>query len=126
MKLEHIALTIEDAKEIKNFYIDILEMKEVKNFVLKKELANKIFGINKDTSAFYLQKDDLFLEVFLFDEKLNQGFYHICLAVKNREALVTKAQAQNYECIRIERDIFDLIFIKDKIGNIFEIKESNI
>ena len=126
MKLEHIALTIEDAKEIKDFYIDILEMKEVKNFVLKKKLANKIFGINKDTSAFFLQKNDLFLEIFITNEKLKQGFDHFCLAIKDRETLVTKAQAQNYECIRIERDIFDLIFIKDKIGNIFEIKERNI
>jgi hypothetical protein len=101
-------------------------MKEVKKFVLKKELANKIFGINKDTSAFFLQKDDFFLEIFVTDKKLKQGFNHICLTIKDRETLVTKAEAQNYECIRIKRDVFDLIFIKDKIGNIFEIKESNI
>ncbi|MBC8486375.1 MAG: hypothetical protein H8D45_10090, partial [Bacteroidetes bacterium] len=52
-----------------------------------------------------------------------QGFDHICLAIKDRETLITKAEAQNYECIRRKRDIFDLIFIKDKSGNIFEIKE---
>ncbi len=123
MKLEHIGLTISESKEIKDFYINILGMREVKTFVLNKILAQKIFGINKNTSAFFLQKNDLFLEIFVTDEKLKQGFNHICLTIKDRETLVTKAEAQNYECIRIERDIFDLIFIKDKSGNIFEIKE---
>ena len=123
MKLEHIALTISDIDEVKNFYIDIIEMKELKNFVLKKELTQKIFNINTDTSVFFLQKDDLFLEIFLSDEKFKQGFNHICISVKDRENLITKAEAQNYECIRIERDFSDLIFIKDKSGNVFEIKE---
>ncbi len=123
MKLEHIALTISDIDEIKNFYIDILEMKELKNFVLKSELAQKIFNINKDTSAFFLQKDDLFLEIFLCDEKLKQGFNHICISAKDREKLVKKSEVQNYKCIRIEREFSDLIFIKDKSGNIFEVKE---
>ncbi|MBC8185109.1 VOC family protein [candidate division KSB1 bacterium] len=126
MKLEHIALTIEDAKEIKDFYIDILEMKEVKTFVLNKILAQKIFGIQKDTNVFYLQRNNLFLEVFITGEKLKQGFDHICLSVKDRETIVTKAEPQNYECVRIKRDVFDLIFVKDKSGNIFEIKESNM
>ena len=123
MKLEHIGLTISESKEIKDFYINILGMREVKTFVLNKILAQKIFGINKNTSAFFLQKNDLFLEIFVTDEKLKQGFNHICLTIKDRETLVTKAEAQNYECIRIERKLSDLIFIKDKSGNIFEIKE---
>lgn len=123
MKLEHIALTISDIDEIKKIYIDILEMKELKNFVLKSELAQKIFNINKDTSAFFMQKDDLFLEIFVTDEKLKQGFNHICISVNDREKLVKKSEAQNYKCIRIERDFSDLIFIKDKSGNIFEVKE---
>lgn len=42
---------------------------------------------------------------------------------ENREELVAKAEQNNYKCIRIEREISDLIFVKDKSGNIFEIKE---
>ncbi|MCF8299399.1 MAG: VOC family protein [Saprospiraceae bacterium] len=122
MKLEHIALSISEVKEIKNFYVDILGMKEQKNFILKAELGQKIFNINKDTSVFFLQKDDLFFEVFLNEEKPSTGFNHICFSVKDREGLIEKSETQNYECIRIERDFSDLIFIKDKSGNIFEIK----
>ena len=123
MKLEHIALTISDIQEVKDFYINILEMKELKSFVLKSELAQKIFNIDKDTSAFFLQKDDLFLELFVSDEKLKQGFNHICISVNNRENLVKKSEAKNYNCVRIKREFSDLIFINDKSGNIFEVKE---
>ena len=123
MKLEHIALTISEPADIKDFYLDILGMKEVKNFVLNKVLANKIFGVNKEISVFLLQKDDISLEIFILHGQSKRSFEHICLAVNDREELVENCLKQNYECIRIERDLFDLIFLKDKSGNVFEIKE---
>ena len=123
MKLEHIALTVSEPADIKNFYLDILGMKEVKNFVLNKVHANKIFGIDKETSVFLLQKENIFLELFVTPEQKKKNFEHICFAVKKREELVKNSLKQDYECIRIERDLFDLLFIKDKSGNVFEIKE---
>jgi hypothetical protein len=39
--------------------------------------------------------------------------------------LINKAIAANYECLRIERKYADLVFIKDKSGNIFEIKNAD-
>ena len=126
MKLEHIAITVSEPADIKDFYLDILGMKEVKNFVLNKVLTNKIFGINKVTSVCLLQKDNISLEVFILHGKNKHSFEHICLTVKDREALVENSLKQNYECIRIERDLFDLVFIKDRSGNIFEIKEGKV
>ncbi len=126
MKLEHIALSVTDTEEIKNFYFNILEMEEVKSFVLNKELANNIFKIEKEVLVFLLQKDKLFFEIFVTNMQNNQSYNHVCIAIQKREELVEKAIKQGYICIRIKRDMFDLIFIKDKNGNIFEIKESNI
>lgn len=65
MNLEHIALTVTDYKEISRFYQEILGFSEVRSFVLKKDLAREIFGIEKETKVFHLQKDDLLLEIFL-------------------------------------------------------------
>ncbi|MBI9039182.1 MAG: VOC family protein [Bacteroidales bacterium] len=123
MKIEHIALTVSDVEEVKNFYTDILEMEELKNFVLNKELSQKIFNTPEDTSAFFMQKNDLFLELFICNEKLKQGFNHTCISVNDREAIVKKAESRDYECIKIKREFSNLIFIKDKSGNIFEVKE---
>ncbi len=126
MKLEHIGITISEQGEINNFYQNILGFKQLKTFTLNKTLSGKIFNIPIDTPVCLIQKDNLILEIFIYPDKVKQNFNHICLSVKDRENLITKAEAQKYECIRIKRDIFDLIFIKDKSGNIFEIKESNI
>ena len=123
MKLEHIALTISEPADIKDFYLDILGMKEMKNFILNKSLANKIFNIDKEVSVYLLQKNDISLEMFILPGKNKHSFEHVCFAVNDREMLVENSLKQNYECIRIERDLFDLIFLKDKSGNVFEIKE---
>ncbi len=123
MKLQHIAFSVSNIDEIENFYADILEMKKLRSFVLIKELAHKIFNINKDVDVFLMKKEELTFEIFVSNQKGKKGFSHICISVKDREKLVKKVEAQNYECIRIERDSFDLIFIKDKSDNIFEIKE---
>ncbi|MEA3495068.1 MAG: VOC family protein [Bacteroidota bacterium] len=123
MKLQHIAFSVSNIDEVEKFYADILEMKKLKSFVLKKELAHKIFNINEDTAVFLMGKEELTFEIFVSNQKVEKGFAHICISVKDREKLIEKVEAQKYECIRIERDNFDLIFIKDKNGNIFEIKE---
>jgi len=52
-----------------------------------------------------------------------QYFQHICILVDDREALLKKAINKTYDFTRIEREDFDLVFVRDKCGNIFEIKE---
>ena len=94
----------------------------MKNFVLNKNLARDIFGIDKETKAFLLQKNELILEIFVVSESIEKGFNHICISDANREELVKIAMQYNYEIIRIEREYNDLIFIKDNSGNIFEMK----
>ena len=124
IKLEHIGITISEQEEINNFYQNILGFNQVKTFTLNKTLSGKIFNIPIDTPVYLMQKDNFILEIFVSaDYQIKQNFNHICLSIKNREEVFQKAIAQKYECIRIERDVFDLIFIKDKGGNIFEIKE---
>jgi catechol 2,3-dioxygenase-like lactoylglutathione lyase family enzyme len=125
MKLEHIGLTVTDPAEVENFYHDILGMSEVRNFVLEKDLAGRIFGIDKEISVFLLQNEKLLLEIFLLPEQKKQNFDHICISIKNREELIEKAAQNGYEYIRLNRKYADLMFIKDKSGNTFEIKESN-
>jgi len=123
MKLEHIALSVSDHQEVEKFYTNILGIKQIKNFVLRKELATNIFEINEEVSVFLLQKDKVIFEIFITTEYRKQAFDHVCISIKNREEFINKAFLGGYKVIRIEREIFDLIFVKDKDGNIFEIKE---
>jgi len=123
MKLEHIALSVSDYKEIEKFYTNVLGMKQIKNFVLRKELAANIFEINEEITVFLLQKDRVVFEIFITTEYRKQAFDHVCISIKNREEFINKVLLNGYKVIRIEREIFDLLFVKDKDENIFEIKE---
>lgn len=125
MRLEHVALTITDRKEITNFYHEILGMREIRNFSLDKDLAREIFAIEKETTVFHLQKEELLLEIFLMPGQFEHGFNHICISLTNREEIVKKAAQHAYKCIRLPGQNSDMIFIKDASGNIFEIKKGH-
>lgn len=122
MKLEHIALTISDSNELNNFYHGILGFKFNKKFALSKELSKQIFNISTIPAVNLMQRDNIFLEIFIYPKISKQKYNHICLAIKNRTEICKKAIDNGYTCIHIKRDISDLIFIKDKSGNIFELK----
>ena len=123
MKLEHIAITINDSREISSFYKGILGMQEVRSFVLNETLSEKIFGIPIETPVYQLKNGELLLEIFVNPKKKENDFNHICFKINDRQTLINKAIAQNYECIQIEREKYNLVFIKDKSGNVFEIKD---
>lgn len=123
MNLEHIALSVSDQQEIEKFYSNILEMKQIKNFVLGRDLADNIFGIDEEINVFLLQKDKVVFEIFITTVSKKQAFDHVCISINNRENFINKVIKSGYKVIRIKREFFDLIFIKDKDGNIFEIKE---
>ena len=125
MKIEHIALNVTDSKEVINFYQNILGMVEIKNFKLEKGLAKHFFSISKEISVYLMQKDDIFLELFVNTKSYNHGFNHICIKVENRDDIIENAKKYLYKCIRREREYFDQIFISDNSGNIFEIKEAD-
>jgi|LGOV01.1.fsa_nt_gb catechol 2,3-dioxygenase-like lactoylglutathione lyase family enzyme len=125
MKLEHIALTISDTEEINNFYRDILGLEHDRTFKLDKSLSYKIFDISANPSIYIMQKNNLALEIFVASQTNKQGYNHICLTITNREEVLQKAIAKNYKYIRIKRESHDIIFIKDKCGNTFEMKESH-
>jgi catechol 2,3-dioxygenase-like lactoylglutathione lyase family enzyme len=123
MNLEHIALTITDYSEIKDFYQKILGFYEIRSFMLKKDLARDIFGIGKDTKVFHLQNDDLSLELFVMPERFEHVYNHICISVPDQDEIAFQADQNGYESIRIRRQNSNMIFIKDKSGNLFEIKQ---
>jgi catechol 2,3-dioxygenase-like lactoylglutathione lyase family enzyme len=123
MKLEHIALTVLSHKEISDFYHDILGFEIVKEFELNQDLSEKIFNISTTAQIFFMKKNDLFFEIFVGLKITKIGYNHICLSLSNREKIYKKAIALGYSTIRIARDTNDIIFLKDKSGNLFEIKE---
>lgn len=118
----HVALTINDLSEIRNFYIDILGLELIKKFTLSGEISNHIFNIKKETEVIVVGKNDFSLELFKSNKSCYRDYQHVCIKVSNREWVIQKAKENNYPCILIKRDGSDIVFIKDRSDNLFEIK----
>ena len=123
MKLSHIALNIESKEELVDFYQNILEFNLEYQFELNSDFATKFFGITKQADVFLYKNEDLQLELFINTANKNIGFSHICIEVLDREIIAEKSAKAGYPVLRIERtDRPDVLFVKDKSGNIFELK----
>ena len=121
--LEHIGITINVESDIQAFYKELLGLKEVKKFDLYKELSEKLFGISNTVPVTHLSSDNLLIELFLTDKKQNPVYNHICISVQDRDNIIKKAKSMGFSVTNIKRESRDdLLFIKDKSGNIFEIK----
>jgi len=123
MIYNHIGLTISESSDIRNFYQNILGMELRRKFVLNHFLAKTIFGIEKELEVYYGKIGNLKLELFITDQEISKTCNHICLSVSERDKFIEKITKNGYEYIVLKREISDLVFVKDKSGNLFEIKE---
>lgn len=123
MKLNHIALTIQDKEELTDFYQNILGFKLEYQYEVDSELASIVFDIKEQTEIFRYSNGSLHLELFVSTNKTIPAFAHIGIDVENREVIVEKCSKNGYQITRIEREEkYDLLFVSDKAGNKFELK----
>ena len=124
MKLKHIGLNIVDFDELTSFYETVLGFRKINGFTLPAALSEEIFDIAEQTDAFLYEKDDITLELFVKPSAGNTGYNHLCIEVDNVLEIVEKCNDKGYKAIRKIRDNKpDLVFVKDKSGNIFELKQ---
>lgn len=126
MRLNHVALVCSSEQRADDFYEGVLGLRKIKSFVLDKDLAHRIFGIEREPRVVVYGNDRFTAEVFIDDRipKGNTSFKHLCLEVKDREEFVAKCEAMNVEVNRIPKGGGLLTFVKDYDGNLFEIKEA--
>ena len=126
MQLNHIGINVANVGEIHHFYQDILGFLPERSFPIPREIAQMFFGIEEETEAFILSNGVLRLELFVYDKPITSGFAHLCIELENREETARKCAASGYPVMRKERENGDLLFIKDKAGNVFELKNKRI
>ncbi len=122
-QLHHMALAVFPPREIHDFYMAILGMKFMRQFTLSAELTQQIFGIPDEIEVQVVGNENITLELFIWPQVVPGSFEHICLTVPHRENLIKKAALAGYPVTRILRDQGDLLFVRDKSGNLYEIKE---
>lgn len=123
-KFQHLGLTITDESDIREFYRDILKMDIQREFTLDRTLTRQIFHKDRDIKVVVGTIGDLSIELFITEEQHQARWDHICFEVDDRPALIEACQEKNYPVTLIERESFDIVFIRDKSGNLFEIKQA--
>ena len=122
--LEHIGITINEKNDIDAFYKDLLGLKEERKFELYEDVSEKLFGIGDRVPVALLSGEDFFMEVFLTDKKQTPVYNHICISIEDRNDIIQKAKSKGFPVTRIERESRDdIVFLRDRSGNIFEIKD---
>lgn len=125
MKFNHIAFNINTVDEISSFYHDILGFHLEYQFELPAAMSYSIFGINQNIPGYFCKNGTIALELFVFPENTNKGLAHVCLEIPDRNELINHCISKGYPIKKIQRDNKPaLLFIWDKSGNCFEIKEA--
>ncbi|MDD4109552.1 MAG: VOC family protein [Prolixibacteraceae bacterium] len=124
MYLNHIALAASDSEEIENFYEDILEFSLKRKFLMDAGIASNFFGVNKEVDVYFMEKDDVGLEIFLYPEKRKKIFPHLCMEYPDCSVIYSRAQRRGYKAkVKNNPERNDTYFVWDKSGNMFELKE---
>lgn len=119
----HLRLTIACETDVREFYQDILGLDIQREFVLEKEMADRIFHQNRSVKIVAGMIGGVYIELFLDSEGNRAVWEHVCLVANDRAALIEKCRAKEYDVTVIEREPVDMVFVCDRSGNRFEIKQ---
>lgn len=125
--LRHIGIQISDQEDIENFYIAILGFKEFDRFALRDTVAQAVFNTNKPILVSRLKQFNLTLEILVHPEQCGQSMGHIALEYWKAAEVIEQAQNAGYPVVQFEKENGSMArFLRDKAGNLFEIKEINL
>lgn len=124
--LRHIGIHIHDINEVENFYADILDFEELNRFHLNSDAAEKVFGRTETIEVIRMKQFGLIIELLVCPNDMQKGLSHIALEFWHAGEAASKAKEKGYEVIEFPKENNRTArYIKDKAGNVFEIKEIN-
>ena len=126
--LRHIGLHIHDENEVKSFYEDILKFKEVNRFRLHQQTAKEVFNTEDPIDVVRMKQFDVMIELLICPEgKQPAGMSHIAFEFWKAPRIIENAKSGGYKVIEFEKPGGTVAkYIKDKAGNLFEIKDINL
>lgn len=119
--LKHIALEIRE-KDIRDFYVDILGGEIVNQFVLGKEVAKEIFNIHEAVNVYCFSLNNIEFELFVHEYINRNTLCHTCIEMEDASNVFNLAHKKNYWVHLRKSGSKNTYFIKDKNGNLFELK----
>ncbi|MCX7697222.1 MAG: VOC family protein [Bacteroidales bacterium] len=125
--LRHIGVHIFEESEVHDFYEQVLGFTKIKTYIFYPDAALKLFGEERLIPIHRMQRFEVILELFVCPVPFTPGVSHMALEYWQANQIIEKARKANYTVVEFEKRTGKKgYFIKDKAGNIFEIKEINL
>jgi len=121
--VDHIGLAVNYQEDIKDFYQDVLNFSEDYKFSIDSSITGEIFNIIEPVEVKVLCRDDTKLELFLTGRKEHKIFSHICLYCRDADDIYKRSEKGGFRSIVKKGKDKNTYFIRDKSGNMFEVKE---
>lgn len=120
--VNHVALQYKYKEDAETFFSKILNIPLSKKSTLNAEFSQKIFGINENVDIQLYDDGVTRFEIFISNASKKPGFEHTSIEIDNEEEFITRCKQHNIQPINIDKQGKKLLFVKDKSGNLFEIK----
>ena len=126
MNIRHVGLVCRSEQNADRFYGDFLGLKRSEKKLIPPAITKPLFHIVEGLEAFDFSGDTLHFEVLIHDGKGEQigPIAHVCLNVTDPDALLARASAMDVPVLRVPRGETEVIFVRDRDGNLFEIKKA--
>jgi catechol 2,3-dioxygenase-like lactoylglutathione lyase family enzyme len=121
--LHHVALQYDDKNKAEFFFTKVLGLKLKKTFTLSKELSKKIFRITEEVVIFVYANDYSYFEIFITNRKTKYSYEHVSIKIENKNEFIKRCKRYDIKTIIVKKGEKTLLFIKDYVGNLYEIKE---
>jgi catechol 2,3-dioxygenase-like lactoylglutathione lyase family enzyme len=123
--IEHVCLEVSSRERAREIFEEVLGLEPAYSFSIGNELMERIFGVGGCEAVVYRLGESK-LEVFIRPEMEPAAGKtgHLCLLLPDRPGALKAAAERGLKVLHHPRDGRPLYYIRDRDGNIFEIKES--
>lgn len=124
MELKHVALISRTEEDADHFFGELLGLIKEPSKILPLELSESLFDIRSDLTVINYSGKGMRFEIFVTDEQrpFSKPVAHVCLEPPDRSFFLDRCGKFGFEVLRIPKGDKLITFVKDKTGNLFEIK----
>ena len=122
MELSHVAVACGSEENADRFYADLLGLRKAEPKRLPVAIGRALFGIERELTIINYLGDSARVEVFICPAA-PKTVEHSCLAVDDLGEFLRRCEELGIETIRLPKGETIITFVRDRDGNLFEIKE---
>jgi catechol 2,3-dioxygenase-like lactoylglutathione lyase family enzyme len=124
--LQHIGLQTSSKENARSVFNGIFGMKEVRTFSINRDINKAFFGKDVPCDILVFRGENIDAEVFINESAIsssNDRYDHICMLVSDLNDTIARCKKSALEIIQHATPDKTITFMKDKDGNLYELKE---